>query len=85
MSLDSVGINQREVVMIESSRKGVATILTPSHARAARRKGLSRSLGQGHMQAGYPEIVSSEIAEIREPSASGSAEGNPEWRAIASA
>ena len=37
------------------------------------------------MQAGYPEVVNSEIAEIREPKASSSAEGNTELRANASA
>src|ERR1017187_7382323 len=86
--------------MKESYRKGVATILTPSHARAHRKGALEalekkhlaeppnrgvRKLGQGHMQAGYPEIVSSEIAEIREPTASSSAEGNTELRVNASA
>src|SRR5436309_1261882 len=86
--------------MKESYRKGVATILTPSHARA-HCKGALEALekkhqaeppnrgagkpGQGHMQAGYPEVVSSEIAEIREPTASSSTEGNRGWRDIASA
>ena len=37
------------------------------------------------MQAGYPEVVSSEIAKIRVPTASSSAEGNTEVRANASA
>jgi len=37
------------------------------------------------MQAGYPEVVSSEIARIRVPTASSSAEGNTEVRANASA
>ena len=37
------------------------------------------------MQAGYPEVVSSEIARIRAPAASSSAEGNTEVRVNASA
>ena len=37
------------------------------------------------MQAGYPEVVSSEIAKIRVPTASSSAEGNTEVGANASA
>ena len=37
------------------------------------------------MQAGYPEVVSSEIAKIRVPTASSSAEGNTEVRVNASA
>src|ERR1019366_4562363 len=48
-------------------------------------EGRIRSVGQGHMQAGYPEVVSSEIAKIRVPTASSSVEGNTVVCANASA
>src|ERR1035438_2588078 len=81
-SLDSVGINRREVVNerviqerssdhpdpepCEGDRKGALEALEKKHLAEPPDRGV-RKPGQGHMQAGYPEIVSSEIAEIREP------------------
>ena len=79
-SLDSVGINRREVVNeIVIQERSSETILAPSHVRAHREGALealeidqaeppnrgARKPGQGHMQAGYPEVVSSEIAKDR--------------------
>src|SRR5882724_7289473 len=65
--------------MQESHRKGVATILTPSHARAVVRLHLKRWTGA---YAGW--VLSSEKAKIGEPTVSGEPEGNRAVRAIAS-
>ena len=77
--------------MKESYRKGVASHPGPEpcpcgpqgrtgsvgdeHQAEPPNRG-ARKLGQGHMQAGYPEGVSSEIAKSGKPTVSGKPEGN---------
>ena len=64
-----VGINRREVVTEMSYRKGDSdSILTPNHAGAIARSPTKR--WEGAVQAGYPEVVSSEIAKTGVPTVS---------------
>ena len=70
--------------MKESYRKGVATILSPSHARATR-KGALEALARGICRLGIPKVVSSEIGKIRESTVSAYPEDNRAARDNASA